>query len=304
MVRAYVYEAPEAGLEAWPAQWGLLRFDGAELTRDPEAADLFVFPPPLHQFREPSQLRALPHMGRYEIKHVFFDISDGKHVYGLKCFFMRTSLTQTMLRSDPNSVSWPWPVDDLSHLAPPPGPGERFFACSFHGWVNYEPRQDSTRSCLEILGDDFDRRLYPKFYGTVYAESPEEAKAMREGFLTSLHRSKVILAPRSVPGNFPYRFVEALSAARMPLLFCDDGTLPWEGDIDWQKCALLYPEREARNAGKIVKDFLEKTGEAEYLERTRYGRAVWERYLDPRKWPALMLEAAVKHLRRLGLSCS
>lgn len=300
MLRAYTYTPQEAGQPSGWGAGGFLRLEGVEDVTDPEAADLFVFPDALHRWKDPRPIRALPYMKGHEEQHLFFDISDEKHVYGLSSIFFRSSLTLEMRRTDPNSLAWPWPVDDLASQVPAPAEGWKY-AVSFHGWINYEPRRYSIASVERTFGAAFDRRLYTEFYGHVYQKRPADARERRALFLESLRLSKVVLAPRSVVANYPYRFIEALSAGRIPALVCDGCVLPWEGDIDWAKCALLLSESEAAEAGPIIRRFLEKTTEEEYLERARYGRAMWERYLAPARWPALMREAAEMKLRAIGV---
>lgn len=298
MIRAYTYKAAEVGLGAWPP--GTLRFEGHEEVQEPSRADIFIYPASLMTIRDPDRLRALPHMSGNERRHVFFDVSDYDQVYRMQCLFIRCNLKDFMRAADPNSLSWAWPVEDLGGIAGPPEGGWKYDV-SFIGWESCGVRTQSIQSCQNERGLRCDIRTYHEFYGYVERDRPSDAAGRRKQFLESVRNSKITLAGRSIKGVFPYRFFEGLSAARMPLLFCDGYNLPWEREIDWAKCALIYPESQACNAGRIVKEFLEKTSESEFLERTKYGREAWLRYLNRDKWPALMREAVEKKLTELGI---
>jgi hypothetical protein len=298
MIRAYTYKPGEAGVSAWPP--GTLRLEGHEEVDDPARADVFLYPATLMTVREPERLRALPHMAAAERRHVFFDVSDYDQVYRMQCLFIRCNLKAFMRQADPNSIPWAWPVEDLGGVPGPPDGGWKYDV-SFIGWESCQVRTLSIRSCEAEAGLKCHIRTYHEFYGYVERDRPGDAAERRKQFLSSIRDSKIVLAGRSIKGVFPYRFFEGLSAARMPLLFCDEYNLPWEREIDWPKCALLYPESEAQNAGRIAKSFLAKTSEAEFLERTRYGREMWLRYLNRDKWPALMREAVEKKLSELAI---
>ena len=299
MIRAYTYKPEEAGLSGWPP--GTLRLEGHEEVSEPSRADVFIYPATLMTIRDPDRLRALPHMSGRERRHVFFDVSDYDQVYRMECLFIRCNLKAFMRAADPNSIPWAWPVEDLGGLAGAP-PGGWKYDVSFIGWESCGVRTQSIQSCQNEAGLKCHIRTYHEFYGYVERDRPSDARTRRAQFLESVRDSKIALSGRSIQGVFPYRFFEALSAARMPLLFCDGYNLPWEREIDWQKCALLYPESEAPNAGRIAREFLAKTSETEFVERTKYGREAWLRYLNRDKWPALMREAVEKKLTELGMT--
>jgi hypothetical protein len=298
MIRAYTYKAAEVGLTSpWPS--GTLRFEGHEEIEDPSRADVFIFPAPLMTVQDPKTLRALPYMNGNEARHVFFDVSDYDQVYNMKCLFIRCNLKKFMRVADPNSIPWAWPVEDLGSIAAHPETGWKY-DLSFIGWNSCEVRTLSIQSCQKEPGLRSHIHSYHEFYGYIERDRPADAKERRKLFLESVRDSKIMLAGRSIKGVFPYRFLEGLSAARMPLLFCDDYNLPWEREIDWARCALIYPESQAGNAGRIAREFIEKTSEREFRERTQYGREMWLRYLNRDKWPALMREAVEKKLTELG----
>lgn len=298
MIRSYTYKASEAGVASWPS--GTLRLEGHEDIEDPSRADVFIYPATLMTIRDPGRLRALRHMKGNETRHVFFDVSDYDQVYDMPCLFIRCNLKAFMRAADPNSIPWAWPVEDLRGIPGPPEGGWKY-DLSFIGWESCQVRTLSIQSCQNEAGLRCHIRTYNEFHGYVERDRPIDAAGRRKQFLESVRDSRITLAGRSIKGVFPYRFFEGLSAARMPLLFCDDYNLPWEKEIDWAKCALLYPESQAQNAGRIAREFLEKTSETEFLERTRYGREMWLRYLNRDKWPALMREAVEKKLQELGL---
>ena len=70
--------------------------------------------------------------------------------------------------------------------------------------------------------------------------------------------------------------------------------------IDWEKCSIHIPEGDADKTGAILEDWLSKHSDSEILERGMYGREIWLRWLDSRKWNSLFAEAVENHLIKIG----
>ena len=254
---------------------------GFEPTTDPRQSDLFCLRQRVYWLSE-QQLRGLPYLAGNERHHLFFDLgNDGDE----KCYrdfpnipgiFIRAVCDKPMLARNPTTVAWPWPVDDLGDYVEPAE-----FDCDvvFQGQTanagNTDLLNSVRRSGLHVL-----IKTVPSFYGAMPWGTPEKTQ-LRHEFLTTMSKARLSLCFRSVPrGVVRYRFYEALSMGRVPVLFCDDAVLPFADRIDYAKCSLWLKESDAQNAGEILRDWLDEHDDAELVEMGRYGRAMWERWLN------------------------
>jgi hypothetical protein len=303
-LKAYTYDVEKQelpGCQILPS--GTLRIDNTEKTENPDEADVFIFPVATMYYREQhqiDQIRNLKYLKGREERHVFFDVSDFDHTYGLKCLFIRCNVKPHYKAYDPNTISWAWPVEPLQHLAPVPEGGFKFDV-SFHGWLNYAPRRQSLESCQRHGGLSMDVAAHVEFHGYYENDNPPDAKRRMEAYKKSLNESRVSLCGASIPSIFPYRFFEAMSAGRIPALFCDDYALPFANKIDYEKCCLLFRTGQAPDAGRLIREYLDKTPDAELIERGKYGMEMWQRWLNRDKWATLMTEAVEEKLVQLGL---
>lgn len=297
----YVYKPEDLGLTAFSP--GELRLAGIEKTENPAEADIFVLPGGLHSFF-PADLDRLPYInGRWE-RLVALHVSDddaGRIHYERGSLFLRCNTRPHVLATDPNTISWAWPVDDFAECIPIP-PNGFLYDVSFHGWVKSHPsREIATSACLanHKLRCDFAR--YADFCGYIY-DTPEGLRRRAE-FRRSMRESRLALCPESIDGVFPYRFFEAMSAGRMPVLVSSDYVLPWEKQIPYHEFCLFVPRSDAERTGEIVLDFVRTHTDDEITYRGGLGRRHWERYLDSRKWETLATEAVKMKLESLGISC-
>jgi hypothetical protein len=122
------------------------------------------------------------------------------------------------------------------------------------------------------------------FYGNMAWGTPEKA-ALRREFSQTMAGARLSLCHRSNPrGVMRYRFYEAMSMARVPVLFCDDAVLPLADRIDYSKCAVILAEADAANAGPILHDWLSSHTDEQILSMGLYGQTVWARWLDRSRW--------------------
>src|SRR6266478_3152832 len=109
-LKAYEYSVEKQelpGCQILPS--GTLRLDGTIKTENPDEADVFIFPVATMYYRTTEQIlqiRNLKYMPGREERHVFFDVSDFDHVYGLNCQFIRCNVKQYMKKFDKNTISW------------------------------------------------------------------------------------------------------------------------------------------------------------------------------------------------------
>jgi hypothetical protein len=304
-LKAYTYDVLKQelpGCQILPS--GTLRLDNTIKTENPDEADVFIFPVATMYYREPhqiAQVQDLKYLKGREKRHVFFDVSDYDQVFGMECLFIRCNTKQAMKKYDPNTISWAWPVEPLAHLAPVPEGGFKYDVC-FHGWINYAPRKLSVQSCRDHPGLKGDYSENVEFHGYFERDNPPEAAKRVARFKKGLNESRISLCGRSIKEVFPYRFFEAMSAGRIPALFCTDYTLPWANKIDYEKCCLLFKEEEASNAGNLIRAFLDKTPDKEIIERGLYGMEMWKRWLCRDDWAKLMTEAVEEKFLEFGFS--
>ena len=95
-----------------------------------------------------------------------------------------------------------------------------------------------------------------------FRNDPLKVETIREQYWNNLLESDYVVCVRGA-GNFSYRFYEALSAGRIPLLIDTDCVLPLEGEIDWKQHCLIVPESELRRvATRILDHFHSLSSEA------------------------------------------
>lgn len=266
-----------------------------EYTNDPIEADYIICPAALHRIKSKNMklrvdgsltkgVETLKYWTKYENKHVFFDCSDFENSYnGTSATLIRCNVRDFML-VDKNTVPWFWPVDDLKNYCDIPDGGFKYDV-SFEGWLSNVWRKEAVQSCKNIIKNS-NFKTYTNFYGLL--NDVNEQKRRMSSFLKSQQESRILLAPQSIPGVFPYRFYEAMSSARIPALFCSGYHLPFQNEIDWDKCTLRFSSKECNNAGKLIKKFLDNTTDEKIIEMGKYGREMWEKWLNRDKQEELV----------------
>src|SRR5215510_290096 len=99
-MKAYIYTPEQVGLTAWPP--GELRLNVEQVT-DPDQADIFLYPGAFHTVTL-SQLNALPYIGDYAERHVFFHCSDHELIYNKPCLFIRCNTRPWDFKGDSNTI--------------------------------------------------------------------------------------------------------------------------------------------------------------------------------------------------------
>lgn len=301
-MKQYIYRADECGFSEWPS--GTLRLDGIELTQSPHEADVFVCPGNLSLFQEhgvinQQRIYRLPYLRGNEQRHCFLDVSDNfEQPIGMPCLFIKCDTRSWMLPHDPNSIQMAWPVEDFSECIPIP-PGGFIYDISFHGWLSTTTRELSSQSCIDTrLRCDMAR--YTDFTGYIYYE-PEGIRR-RAAYRHSLNYSRLALCPESIPGVMPYRFYEAMSAGRVPVLVSSDFVLPFDDEIPYHEFIVQIPRHLAAETGGIIANYLGGVSDGQLIEMGKQARKYWEKYLDSRKWPQIMAYAVQKQMARMGLT--
>ena len=278
-----------------------MKFPDVEMVEDPFQAEVLVSLAPLDFLQTNHiEISRLPYFVGYEERHAFFDVSDGNNtIYDQPCLFMRANLKTWMKERDVNSVAWPWPVDDFAECVPMPEGGFKYDV-SFHGLRLSQARLLSTSSC-EQSGMSTDMMFHPDFTGYYLPrgqEKPEGLHRQRE-FKRSMHESRVALCPEQILGDIPYRFYEAMSAGRIPVLVGSDYILPFADEIPYSSFCLEISRTDAGDAGAIIREFLKDKDDKEIQFMGGLARTYWRSYLHRDDWPKLMKYAVEKHLRKL-----
>lgn len=296
-MNAYSYPPQSLGLSEWPS--GELRLFGMNAVDDPGEADVFIVPGNLSLFRvgdtfERQSLDRLPYYRGNEDRHVFFDVSDNfREAIGSPSIFIRCDVRMWMLKDDPNTIQVAWPVEDYAECLPVPN-GGFLYDVSFHGWLSTTTRTVSSQSCLDNPNLKCDMARYEDFTGYIYHE-PEGIRRRAE-FRRSMQHSRVCLCPESIPGVLPYRFFEAMSAGRVPLLVSSDYVLPFAEEIPYKDFCFRVSRDDAAQAGVRLRQWLDAFLDERLIEMGQMARHYWERYLDCRKWPEIMGDAVRKQL--------
>jgi hypothetical protein len=127
-----------------------------------------------------------------------------------------------------------------------------------------------------------DRRIVTDFLirGDTMWELHERTPAEWRGeFLDNLLGNDYALCARG-NGNYSFRLYEALSAGRIPVFIDTDCVLPCE-DVDWREVFPHVDGSELRHLPDRILEFHEGMTSAEFEERQRLCRSLWERYLSP-----------------------
>lgn len=305
MLKQYIYSPSEAGFTQWPD--GTLRLEGIEVTTDPRQADVFVCPGNIRIFElrtgsgvlDIDKLNKLPYFSGNESRHVFFDVSDNfKKPINLPITFIRCDVRTWMLPHDPNTIQMAWPVEDWGYMELPEGGFKYDVGC--HAWSSTTVRVEAAESCQAHTALKCDIAMYPDFSGYLWDRATQawtaEGLRRRQEFARSMRESRVSLCGESIPGVLPYRFFEAMSASRVPLLIGSDYVLPFADEIPYSEFILSVPSNQARSAGTVIKRFVASHSDEQIVEMGRKARHWWVKMLNSADWPKMMAYAVEKRL--------
>ncbi len=296
-----MFRPSDLGRESWPS--GELRLEGIEKTDDPSAADIFVLPASLTNFvGDPAALGRLPYIKGKEDRLIAFDVSDHEVMFPAvrDAILIRCNTRPWYFNHHPNTISYAWPVQDFSDCVNVPETGFKFDV-SFQGWLSSKARTDATRSCRENADLKSDIATYSDFAGYLTdtnspTYSPQEWDRRWNEHKRSMRESRVVLCPESIPGVFPYRFFEAMSAGRVPMLVCSDFVFPFADKIPYGEFCLFLERDQAHLAGAFALDVVQNTRDSTIIEMGRKARHYWHAYLDSADWPRTMAMAVLERL--------
>ena len=278
----------------------------------PRDAEIILPGVDLFACKDREMFLRVPCVAQYERRCALMDCADNYTLYNTPAILIRGNLNNARLADAPNSLNLGWPVEDMAqsvrdiHRAVPLVPPDGYtHEIGFHGWTkSKDTRQRAYDSCVREFGDRFDGAAYPDFSGYLWntdGTPKAEWLCRRHLFIDCLTRSRVQLCPESIDGVLPYRFFEAISAGRIAALVGSNYVLPWRDEINYAAFCLFIPEREAEQAGPVIRKWLNGETDTTLEARGALGRAAFTRWLDSRYSPERQREAVEKQARKAGL---
>lgn len=281
-----------------------INLSGVQFVKSPKEADVVIAHLSLRETHLSKELfkKLVEYLGVDERRVAAYDCSDHEEDYsehnplGL---FIRCNTKGWMKRRMPRTVSWAWPVEDLKAQMPIPGNGFKY-DIGFQGWrTSSNVRAHSIDSVIARGDIKFDLAQYSDFYG--YIEKTPEGARRKAEFMRSLSECPLQLTPCSIHNVFPYRFFEAMSAGRVPVLFCTDFVYPFADKIDYSSCTFAFPADRAPEAGNLVREILNSHSTEKLIEMGKKGREYWDKWLNKNKFNDLKRLAIYEALKKDGL---
>jgi len=303
------WPGPDPGRQEWCKSQGIshprfvwYEWPGFVTTTNPAQADVFVVRQRLYEITD-EMIDSLPYYkGNARHRHVFFGLGPDvdRSFRDLSKFpgvFLRACVNQDMLKSDPDIIAWPWPVDDLGEYAALP-PGGFGLDAMFQGQVvGYtKPVIDS----VENSGLRSHIVRLSEFFSIIHHRDPKKGAELRESYLSSMQNSRIVLCPNDNSlGAIRYRLYETMSMGRVGLFVGDECVLPFSEKIDWRNCIVQIPNCDMSRAGEILENWLGSHSDAGITAMGSYAREAWAKWLRRENWGTIIGELVRE---RLGLS--
>lgn len=109
---------------------------------------------------------------------------------------------------------------------------------------------------------------------------PLPAAEQKYRFLANLFRSAYTLCGSGY-GNYSYRFYEALSAGRIPVLLDSDVLLPFEDQIPWAELIVRIPAAQVHSTPERILAFHRRFTPEQFLGHQQRLRQLWEQVCTP-----------------------
>jgi hypothetical protein len=117
-------------------------------------------------------------------------------------------------------------------------------------------------------------------------------QSMRREYVDSVFSNLYALCVRGA-GNWSYRFFEALSAGRIPVLIDTDCVLPLDTSLDWDTHVCRIPIDRIEEASRLLANYHEQHDEEQLRSKQRRNRALWRERLAPAAFfPRVLRELA------------
>lgn len=291
-MNAYYYPPQHVGMTEFPP--GYFKLGGFDVTDDPSAADCFVLPTDIRHVTD-REIRALPCLKGNEKRHIFFSLAEyPTRALPIDTLAFRTDHNRSLEMVNSLARSWCWGVENLQQYIPVPE-GEFKYEIHAQLWASSPITDLAVDACVKAGLQVHDQRQ-DFFYGTLETNNDPRLATLRNQFLQTMSESRLVLVPRSRAGVNRYRFFEAMSMGRVPVLLCDDCLLPCADKIDYGHCCIRIQERDAVRTGSILREWLRAHTGHELIQMGLYGRAMWERWLAPARWEQTWGELTMEYL--------
>jgi hypothetical protein len=238
---------------------------------------------------------------------VIFHGADSTEPLPVDATVFRTSLLRSQRRA--NEFALPaWSEDFLVRYFDGrlrPRPKRTRPVVSFCGNTSVAPSKAWTRTVRRLLGDsrttrglagdhprtralravDRDRRIEANFLlrDGFWAERFRDGALLsqaRYAYVQNMLESDYVLCVRGI-GNFSYRLYETLCMGRIPVFVDTNCVLPLDFDIEWRDYCVWVGESNIDRIGDRVLEFHESLSDAEFEERQRVCRHLWETHISP-----------------------
>lgn len=275
---------------------GYFRLGGWTATNHSQDADCWVLPCDIRHVTD-KQIMGLPYLQEHESQHVFFSLSEfPQRALPIDAIAFRTDYNAQLAKINPNTMAWCWGVEDLEQYAPIP---EKGFAFDVHAqmWASTPLTDQAVESCLRAGLTVHDQRN-AFFYGTLETAKDPRLAVLRRTFLESMQQSRLVLVPRSREGVNRYRFYEALSMGRVPVLLCNDCLLPFPVHPIWESCIVRFWQQDVNVLGAYLQQLLELWKDEDLLMRGKALRSFWKQYLKGEVWEQMWGEVVAAKLEQ------
>jgi hypothetical protein len=111
-------------------------------------------------------------------------------------------------------------------------------------------------------------------------KDPAQLAMVRREYVQNLVDNDYALSLRGY-GNFSFRFFEAMSLGRVPLLIDTDCVLPFDFLHDYRDYCVIVPEARLGDAGRAVSEFHSRLSPQDFLDAQRRARDFWLKWLSP-----------------------
>jgi len=153
------------------------------------------------------------------------------------------------------------------------------------GWQNYHGFTLRERVLRAFEGSTY---TDPKFIrrGTnlgppmANIDMDAERQIKRTEYVDSVFRCDYALCVRGA-GNWSFRFFEALSAGRIPVLIDTDSVLPLSDTVNWEGHVCRIPAVKLPEAPQILADFHRSLGPKQFVSMQLVNRELWRASLSP-----------------------
>ncbi len=153
--------------------------------------------------------------------------------------------------------------------------GDQHIAARTKG-ITFRMKAISLLESSKMIEDNF---LIRSSYSGNIKTITADAETARQEYVDNMLSSDYALVVKG-DGNYSYRFYEALSLGRTPVLIDTDCILPMEDVIDYDQCVLRVPYTNLPEIGAIIAEHYASLSAEEFEEMQRKARSVFEQYLS------------------------